>query len=156
LPTYIYKADPDVDLYVAWSTVVDNMTSAGTRAEMLRDPDITEDRLIRADETGTSCAWQTEGYPREGAWDDEFLHVMEVDRRETHVYSWRLRRSDLLAYAQAYARGDDQRAEALLLPNRLCQGCDREVDGDDEWQASGLCQVCLNGPTITADKAGSP
>ncbi len=43
MPTFILKVRPDRDLYVGWSTVVDNLTRTGTRAEFLehlavRDP----------------------------------------------------------------------------------------------------------------------
>lgn len=76
----IIKIAPDRDLYVEWSSVVEAPTAWGTRAEMaawLQEPkqgygqitiaaaDAVEDRLARADRTGSS------GYPPFGCtWDD--------------------------------------------------------------------------------------
>lgn len=80
----IYKEAPDVDYYVEWSSIVEEPTFGGTRAEMLpylweqddrkpdrirdTDPSHPENRLKRADEFGTSALW---GSPRDGSWEDE-------------------------------------------------------------------------------------
>jgi hypothetical protein len=89
MPQFIYREAPDVDYYVAWSSVVEAPTFTGTRAEMLThlqreaDPYLREDaphhperRLDRADATGTTSLWvETAGmrdkYPEDGAWDDD-------------------------------------------------------------------------------------
>lgn len=97
----VMKEAPDVDFYVEWSSVVEAPTFAGTRAEMLTylqrnsDPWLREDaphhpeqRLRRADETGTTSLWVTKasaespefaahGHPEDGAWDDETTIYMQ-------------------------------------------------------------------------------
>jgi hypothetical protein len=96
MPQFVYKEAPDVDYYVLWSSVVDAPTFTGTREEMLADLKSTEDpwlkddaphkaenRLARADETGTSSKWvETEGmldqFPEDGSWaDDTFIFQQE-------------------------------------------------------------------------------
>lgn len=88
------KEASDVDFYVEWSSVVESWTFAGTRAEMLAylsresdpwlrtdAPHHPEQRLGRADETGTSSLWVTKanaenpsfaahGYVEDGSWED--------------------------------------------------------------------------------------
>lgn len=89
MPQFVYKEAPDVDYYVLWSSVVDAPTFTGNRAEMLADlknaedkwlrddaPHKAENRLARADETGTSSLWvEHEGmrdqYPEDGSWEDD-------------------------------------------------------------------------------------
>jgi hypothetical protein len=116
MPSYVLKADPNRDLYVEWSTIVDDATFIGTRDEMLhhlRRHDGAWDvsvsaaaaRLSRADETGTSCMWKVAGHPRLGAWDDPRLLVAQDGY---------LRRSDLALYAMLV--DDEQAARALLEP----------------------------------------
>jgi hypothetical protein len=129
---YLMKCEPDRDLYVEWSSVVDNLTWVGTRAEALHLEQTDEARLARTDLTGTSTLWKVEGHPVEGAWDDPTIHVMNTDRREDRIYSYTLRRSDLAAYAEAYQADDTARAEALLIPNRHCEICDWDTDVDPE------------------------
>jgi hypothetical protein len=114
MPSYVLKADPTRDLYVEWSTIVDDATFVGTRDEMLtylrsERPSggihAPEARLHRAGETGTSCMWKVAGYPRLGAWDDPRLLVAQ--------YGY-LRRSDLALYAMLV--DNEQAARALLEP----------------------------------------
>lgn len=71
------KESPTSDFYVCWSSVVEAPTAWGNRVEIaayvVRDA---EERLTRADNTGTSCLWVTlagmrDRYPEEGAWDDD-------------------------------------------------------------------------------------
>jgi len=88
MPQFIYREAPDVDYYVAWSSVVDGPAFTGNREEMLAhlqqeaDPYLREDaphhperRMERADATGTSSLWvQNEGmrdkFPEDGSWED--------------------------------------------------------------------------------------
>jgi len=89
MPQFIYREAPDVDYYVAWSSVVDAPAFTGNREEMLAhlrqeaDPYLREDaphhperRMERADATGTTSMWvEKEGmrdkFPEDGAWDDD-------------------------------------------------------------------------------------
>jgi hypothetical protein len=114
MPSYVLKADPNRDLYVEWSTIVDDATFIGTREEMLAylqterpggGIHAPEARLHRADEMGTSCMWKVAGHPRLGAWEDPRLLVAQ--------YGY-LRRSDLALYAML--ADDEQAARALLEP----------------------------------------
>lgn len=96
MPTIILKADPHVDLYVGWSSVVEAPVFVGTRAEALayfagRGSEPVGARLDRADRTGTSALWGDP--PREGAWEDSGLIYMQQAR---------LPRANLLALAQRY------------------------------------------------------
>lgn len=78
----VLKVDRDRDLYVEWSGIVESLTFIGSRSEMLaylhRDaPDgytpgsgnSPENRLRRADQTGTSALYPADP-PYYGAWDD--------------------------------------------------------------------------------------
>lgn len=83
MPRFILKTAPQVDLYVEWSTIVDDATWVGTRAEALRQFD--RPRIDRADQTGTS---ELQG--RLGAWDDEALIVQQrglLDRDKLSEYA---------------------------------------------------------------------
>jgi hypothetical protein len=145
MPAYLMKCEPDRDLYVEWSTVVDNLTWVGSRAEALRLGQTDEERVARTDRTGTSTLWRVEGYPQEGSWDDPTILVCNTERRDEGVYSYWLNRSDLTAFAEALAVDDVARAEALLAPNRHCQVCDT----DREVSAKNLCPA----HTATPEKA---
>lgn len=103
MPSFIVKPDPAVDLYCEWSTVVDNLTSVGTRT------DYPPDRLARADATGTSAHDFSEY-----GWDDKKFIVTNTERSDAGFF-W-LNRTDLLAYARAMAADDTATAEALLAP----------------------------------------
>lgn len=79
----VLKADRDRDLYVEWSVTTDAATFVGARAEMLEHlrysahaatGDTPEERLQRADETGTS-ATSVSGDEPFGGWDDRHLTV---------------------------------------------------------------------------------
>lgn len=75
MPTYILKVAPEKDLYIGWSTVTDSIHFWGTREEIIereideaqrRADEIVktartevEQRLDRADETGTTALWGT-------------------------------------------------------------------------------------------------
>ena len=96
MPQFIYKEAPDVDYYVAWSSVVDAQVFTGDRAAMLAhlqresDPFLREDaphhperRLERADATGTTSMWvensgMRDKYPEDGSWeDDSYIYLQE-------------------------------------------------------------------------------
>jgi hypothetical protein len=85
---FIIEADPDVDLYCEWSSIVEAPTWIGSRSELvgylaehsfdgsgdckaMRPEDI-EERLARVDETGTSIAFRI-GPHAEGSWGDTGL-----------------------------------------------------------------------------------
>jgi hypothetical protein len=119
MPAYILKIHPDRDLYVEWSTIVDNAIRWGTRAEFLDhlakvQPDLLDDpwhcpeaRLARADAHGTSALSNIEDrHPPRGGWDSSLM----VEQRGT------LRRDDLEAYVAAMEAGDPDKAYALLVP----------------------------------------
>ena len=101
MPRYLMKVAPDQDLYVEWSTVVDNITWAGTREELLvfarseRWKGDVEERIARTDREGTSAMFFDEP-PQEGSWDDAQLLVTNDSERDG--YFW-LDRADLAAYA---------------------------------------------------------
>lgn len=94
MPTIVMKESPDSDFYIGWSSVVEAPVWGADREgalEILRresDPYLRDDaphhpeqRLKRADETGTSSMWVTtaaaespsfaaHGYPEDGSWED--------------------------------------------------------------------------------------
>jgi hypothetical protein len=118
----IVKAAKDRDLYLIWSSVVDNAIWVGNRAELLEHlqreyrrehPDSTpnpgkapEDRVARADRTGSSMI-DPECY----RWDDEALTVMEGSPPDGWYH---IRRERLAEYAEALLRDDEAAAVALL------------------------------------------
>ena len=119
MPKFVMKVDKDRDLYVEWSTVVDNWTFAGDRDEMLEhlqmaeprgytaDPgNRPEDRLQRADDNGTSALFPRSG-PFDGAWDD---NVLMIEQRGL------LAREDLGRYLDTWDSSGEDAAYALLRP----------------------------------------
>lgn len=126
----IVKATREEDLYVEWSSIVDGPTFVGTRAQTAAylaatapagPADPPQDRLARADASGTSAKPAADAGPGEvatGAWEDTgFIAAravadgVDVDDR----FGW-LPRARLAAFARAAARDDDQAADALLDP----------------------------------------
>lgn len=118
---YIMKAAPDIDFYVEWSTVVDNWTFAGTRAEMLEylheenglnhrgfaplSGNWPEDRLVHCDQTGTSVRFRPgQQDPPSGSWSDETIMI------DTGT----IPRSKLREYVEASNAGDQQAVDAML------------------------------------------
>jgi hypothetical protein len=100
MPSFILKASPDADIYLEWSTIVDDATWVGGRAEaQTRYP---ADRIVRADDTGTS-----EKSACFGAWDDESLIVQQQGL---------LPRDRLLDYARTLQAHDEEAGLALLEP----------------------------------------
>lgn len=118
MPVFIMKVNESDDWYCEWSTIVDNVHCDGTRAEMLahlhsQEPparqafpgSTPEDRLTRADETGTSAMFFSP--PFEGAWSDPTLMVEQRGM---------LPRDRLGDYLQAHFAGDRAAEDALLVP----------------------------------------
>lgn len=119
MPTFVMKVSPDRDQYVGWSTVVESIVWIGSRAEAAEilaydippgyDPkpgNAPEDRLHRADETGTSALYPSGG-PFDGSWEDG---DQIVEQRGI------LARSDLPAFVDAFAVDDMDAAYGLLRP----------------------------------------
>jgi hypothetical protein len=113
----IVKAAKGRDLYLIWSSVVENAIWVGDRTGLLEHlhgdgqpqyPGIpsAEDRIVRADETGSSAV-----APPAYGWDDKYLRVMEGSPSDGWYH---IRRDRLPAYAEALLRGDDAAAVALL------------------------------------------
>lgn len=102
MPSYVLRVDKEEPpMYVMWSSIVDDITGAGTREEVKRQfahrPDeVADERFDRADQTGTS-----DQYPdvslREGPWEDKGFVCQQ---------KW-LPRSALRGYAQARIDGKD-------------------------------------------------
>ena len=115
---YVLKADPDQDLYGIWSTVVDNVALAGTRAH-LAATGVDAERIDRADAHGTSARERTDDGEllRPGGWDAAGLLVREQPYAPCDGYGegW-LPRERLAAFLQAFRRCDDRAAGALLDP----------------------------------------
>lgn len=109
------RAAKDRDLYVEWSTIVNDCTYVGGRREMLaylaREGSVNaEDRLARADETGISARFFI------GSWGDEFLQVGQLGQ---------LARADLAAYVEA---------ESHVEAYRLLRPFEWESERDLEYQ----------------------
>jgi hypothetical protein len=92
---YILKAERDRDLYVVWSTIVDNAVWAGTRLELDADPeyDSAPERMARVETTGSSAHTGT------GSWDDPSLWVCNLP--EPLAEPRLLPRANLAAYIAA-------------------------------------------------------
>lgn len=112
---FVIKANPKDDLYVIWSTVVDDVTWIGTRAQVVEHLTTefgvrfnAEEHAARADENGSSVQWS-----RTGFWDDEAIWVMGT-RPEDSVEHYELPRVNLTAYAHALLIDDIPAAQALL------------------------------------------
>ncbi|REH18306.1 hypothetical protein BCF44_13661 [Kutzneria buriramensis] len=125
----IVKAARDQDLYVEWSSNVDGPTFVGTRAETAAylastgptgPSDSVEDRLARADRTGTSAKSMPGEVPT-GAWEDSGFVVARDDVEVGTPFGW-LPRGRLGAFAHACARDDAPAAYALLDPFDVSPG----------------------------------
>lgn len=120
--TYLMKASPDRDLYVQWSTVTDNWTLFGTRAEFVahlslenarRYPPVTitpteepEALLARCDATGTSVRFRYPSGVLSGGWG---VPVM-IGQRGT------IDRDRLGEYLDAVLAGDYAAITAMIRP----------------------------------------
>jgi hypothetical protein len=121
---YIMKASKDDDLYVEWSSVVDDAIFVGTREEMFAhlvredaashpgfapiQGNRAEDRLLRCDETGTSYEhkWPSGNGP-EGSWTDS---TVQIGQEGT------IPRDKLCEYALAMKRNDMEARDKLITP----------------------------------------
>ena len=112
MPRFILKCDPDIDMYLEWSTVVDAPTAVGTRAQfetLLSTPrhgwffDKEEEikkRLDRTDIAGTSTL-------NDGDWKDKgFIYKGQA---------W-IPRKNLLAYAYMLLKDENAEPVGLLEP----------------------------------------
>lgn len=80
--TIVMKESKDSDYYIGWSSIVEAPVWGGTRKGVLTRPGVTEERLLRADETGTSSQWVTAAgmrdfSPEEGSWEDDGTIYMQ-------------------------------------------------------------------------------
>lgn len=66
MPKYLVKTNRDEDFYVYWSEITDSPYFWGTRDEVSVYDEINDERIERADKTGTS-AFDS----RFGGWNDE-------------------------------------------------------------------------------------
>jgi hypothetical protein len=121
MPTFVMKVAKDRDQYIGWSTVVENIVWVGNREEAAQilardipagyDPkpgNSPEDRLRRADESGTSALYPTPEFgPYDGAWDDD---PQIVEQRGL------LARGRVPAFVDAYLSDNPESAYALLRP----------------------------------------
>jgi hypothetical protein len=114
----VIKAAKDRDLYCEWSSIVEAPTFIGTRAEITEylarksTAALTEQRLARADDCGTSLLGMVEygdvdPSDLDGAWGDTGLIV------EQRGF---LRRDRMAAFLEAYAVDDVDTAYGLLDP----------------------------------------
>lgn len=111
MPSYIIKPEPDEDLYVLWSDVVEAPVIIGTRAEVTRvlqswgrPAEAERDRFDRADRHGSSAMWPKTDRPIYG-WDDAAGFIAE----QRGV----LRRGDLTVYARLRLANDPAAFELL-------------------------------------------
>lgn len=103
MPRYIIKPDPDVDLYVDWSTVTDTPLGWGTADQL----DLKPVHKERADLTGTSSVHGFDG------WDDGPLLISEMG---TSGGGWSLPRESLRGFIEELSATADseEEHEALL------------------------------------------
>lgn len=130
MPSLIVKPEKDVDFYVVWSSVVDNITAAGTRAQLQHDTllaarkEAGDDRFDRADQYGSSAHPEGE-MAGDGYWDAKGFVVSNEFRRTDCTFFW-LDRGDLAAFA----RGDTsvlKPLEDMECDNPLCS-CHKEEE----------------------------
>lgn len=117
MPAYIIKPTKDRNFYVRWSTIVDDVTACGSRAELTEyltkfkpygeaDPA----RFDRADETGTSAV----PAGAFGGWDEDEFYLGQYDEERA------VKRADLEAYADAVCSDgehDDAIRHTYVLPD---------------------------------------
>lgn len=105
MPQYVVKADPDKDVYVGWSTIVDGPTWVGDREYAVKEMEIDLERLERADRYGTSS------HDRFYGWDEAtFICVYDMPDFRS------LPRANLVAFAEALIAGRTDEAVALTEP----------------------------------------
>ncbi|MFB7858723.1 hypothetical protein [Rhodococcus qingshengii] len=115
--TCIIKVSKNRDLYMKWSSVVDNCTFIGTRQELLDNGEATPEDIDLADRTGTSARTLSEG-----GWESRGMLVMETETRE-HTEGLRLKREDFEEYTELMLKNRRKEAEDILI-NRFRRGID--------------------------------
>lgn len=114
MPEYIIKPNRDIDLYVGWSTVVDNVTWIAEGEEVRNTPDSSIQgadwslRVDRADANGSS------DYINYGWWNrsDFLVHNLRSGRIERGCGL--LRRDHMLLYAILLLSNNVEAAEMLV------------------------------------------
>jgi len=117
MPSYIVKADPDVDLYIEWSTIVDAPISWGTAEELNLAPE----RKERADRTGTSSHHGFE------SWDDGDMIISELGHC---TGQYLLPRKDLLAFITELTEFTEDVDGQQLVLNKYAKKIKYEDDED--------------------------
>ena len=105
---YLIKVSRSADLYMIWSTVVDNAIDVITRREAEAEG-VSSDLIDRADKTGTS------GRNSVGGWNAPYLTVVETEVREFDDDFLCLLRKDFEEYANCIREGKIAEAETLLV-----------------------------------------
>ena len=110
MPDYIMKVAPSEDLYARYSTIVDNFTHYGTKADLMRSRSdmFAAERFDRADENGTSVRYGEA--PFEGSYADEKIFIREdqLDLVGT------LKRSDLFMFLYYLDTGEEDKRITLI------------------------------------------
>jgi hypothetical protein len=113
----LLKCDPNVDLYIEWSTVVDAPTAVGTRAQFEKEMNIpkrgeefmTEEairiRMDRVNKHGTSRLGDDDGN-----WDDKGLLYRQGPKPAF------LPRKNFLAYGQMLLKDPNAQPDGLTEP----------------------------------------
>lgn len=137
----VVKVAKDEDLYMVWSSIVDNAVWIGSREELL-DSSMevgTEERITRADEKGSSSMRGI------GWWeDDDFLVHNTQHRRDAGFFE--LRREDFAHYAR-HLLTDPEQAEKVLLVLAV----DDHEDGCDCGQIHTVPAVAADPPNTRDD-----
>lgn len=122
MPSYVIRVDRDRDQYMYWSTIVEAPVFIGNREEMAAKLMQTaprgyatakeaEERIRRADETGTSAFGFRSGgknWPGDGAWNDTSLIYQQQGS---------LPREKFAEFVDRYLSGDDEPdVSDLLIP----------------------------------------
>lgn len=109
----LVKVEPDLDLYVIWSTNTDCPIAWGDRQQIADDlfrndevqyrfPEAVRDeitkRFIRADMNGTSALYPREGPKADMGWEDDTFMVMENGGRGSGI----LRRKNLRVFLETW------------------------------------------------------
>ena len=115
MASFIVKPTRDREFYVRWSTVVDDVTACGSRAELTeylakfgKPNEADTARFDRADETGSSAYGGLYGWDRDEFWLGQYEEGRAV------------KRADLEAYAVALCSDgemDDAIEHTYLLPD---------------------------------------
>lgn len=102
----VIKTSPGEDLYMIFSTIVDDITMIGTRAE-LSDEGISDMEFEKADQFGSSSAM------RRGLWESGPLPVSRTETRNKNMW-YQLKREDFSRYAHLMLEDREAEAEALM------------------------------------------